>query len=74
MASRLRGVAHYFFRIVEQGDGSWRYQRGRADLDWFGQLDDAIEHVTDIASDHTPSEVLVHRADGRVQSIATFDE
>jgi len=62
-----------FFRIVEQEDGVWLYRRGRADLKRFWQLDDAIEHATDIACEHPPSEVLVHHLDGRVQIVATFD-
>ena len=62
-----------FFRIVEQDDGSWWYRRGRAELKRFWNLDDAIEHATDIAGEHPPSEVLVHRLDGRVQVVATFD-
>jgi hypothetical protein len=61
-----------FFRIIEQVDGWW-YRRGRADLKRFSTLDDAIGHVTDIASEHPPSEVLVHHLDGQVQVIATFD-
>jgi hypothetical protein len=43
------------------------------DLKRFWQLGDAIEHTTAIANDHPPCEVLVHRLDGRVQVIATFD-
>jgi hypothetical protein len=63
----------YFFRIVEQEDGSWTCRRGRVDLDRFEQLDDAIEHTTSIASEYAPAEVFVHHFDGRVQAIATFD-
>ena len=63
----------YFFRVVGQDDGSWSCRRGRDDFDWFGQLDEAIEHTTRIASENPPSEVFVHHLDGRVESIATFD-
>jgi Uncharacterized protein conserved in bacteria (DUF2188) len=63
----------YFFRIVEREDGSWSCRRGRADLDRFAQLDEAIEHTTSIASAYAPAEVFVHHCDGRVQNIATFD-
>jgi hypothetical protein len=44
----------------------------REDLKRFWQLDDAIEYVTDNASEHPPSEVLVHQFDGLIQVIATF--
>jgi hypothetical protein len=63
----------YFFRIVEQEDGSWSCRRGREDLDRHPELDDAIEHTTAIAREIPPSEVFVHRLDGQVQSIATID-
>jgi hypothetical protein len=43
------------------------------DIKRFGQLGDALEPTTDIAGDHPPCEVIVHRLDGRVQVIATFD-
>ena len=37
------------------------------------QLENAIEYTKVIAGEHGPSEVFVHRLDGHVQSIATFD-
>jgi hypothetical protein len=37
------------------------------------ELDDAIDHTTDIARKHTPSEVWVHRLDGRVQRLAALE-
>jgi len=61
MASILGEVAQ-FFRVVEHEDGSWRYRRGRALLKQFSNLDDAIEHVTGIASENPPSELIVHRS------------
>lgn len=67
------GRVAQFFRIVEHEDGSWWYRRGREDLKRFWQLDDAIDHVKDIASENPPSEVLVHRRGGRPEVTATFD-
>jgi hypothetical protein len=62
-----------FFRVVEQEDGSWLCRHGREEFDFHAQLDDAVEHTTDIASEDTPSQVFVHRLDGRVQTVATLD-
>jgi hypothetical protein len=73
MATTVGGVGAYFFHVVEQQDGSWSCRRGREDFGWFDALDDAIEHTVDVAGKYTPSEVLVHRLDGQVQSIATID-
>jgi Uncharacterized protein conserved in bacteria (DUF2188) len=62
-----------FFHVVEQEDGSWSCNRGREHLGAHAQLDDAIDHTIVIARKYEPSEVFVHRLDGQVQSIATFD-
>jgi hypothetical protein len=66
-------VSTYFFHVVEQEDGSWSCSWGREDFDVHAQLEDAIEHTTGVASEHTPSQVFVHHRDGQVQSIATLD-
>jgi hypothetical protein len=71
-APRVGRVSTYFFRVIEQGDGSWMCSRGREEFDFHAQLDDAIEHITGIASEHSPSEVFVHHLDGRVRSVATL--
>jgi hypothetical protein len=72
-APRVGRVSTYFFRVIEQEDGSWSCSRGREDFDFHAHLDDAIDHITGIASEHSPSDVFVHHLDGRVQSIATLD-
>ena len=65
-------VSTYFFRVVEQEDGSWLCRRGREDFDTHGQRDDAIEHTTVIASEYPPSQVFVHHLDGQVDCVATL--
>lgn len=67
----VRGVTQ-FFRVVQQGDGSWWYRRGRQELKSFSQFSDALAHARDVASEHPPSEVRVHRLNGRVEVVATF--
>ena len=71
--TRVGRVSTYFFRVVEQDDGSWLCRRGREEFDFHAQLDDAIEHTIGIASEDPPSEVFIHHRDGRVQNIATLD-
>jgi Uncharacterized protein conserved in bacteria (DUF2188) len=66
-------VATFFFRVVEQDDGSWLCRRGREEFDFHAQLDDAVEHTTGIAGEDRPSKVLVHHRDGWVQTVATLD-
>lgn len=65
-------MSRYFFRLVEQENGAWLFRRGRMDIKRFGQLGDALEHTrTSLVS--PASEVIVHRLDGRVEVIATFE-
>jgi hypothetical protein len=73
MASTLGRVGHFLFRVVEQTDGSWWYRRGREDIKWFGNFEEAIQHATDVASEHRPSEVLAHHLDGRAEVVAAFE-
>jgi hypothetical protein len=66
-------VSTFFFHVVEQEDHSWSCNRGREHFGAHAQLENAIEYTKVIAGEHAPSEVFVHRLDGQVQSIATFD-
>jgi hypothetical protein len=72
-ATSVGRVARYFFHIVEHEDGSWSSTRGREHVGAHAQLENAIEYTKVIAGEHGPSEVFVHRLDGPVRSIATFD-
>jgi hypothetical protein len=66
-------VSTYFFRVVEQEDGSWLCRRGREEFDSHGLLDDAIEHTIGLAGEDRPSRVFVHRLDGQVETVADLD-
>ncbi len=52
-----------FFRIVEAEDGGWVCRRGRTVLDRHTWIEEALGHLTQIAVEHRPSQVLVQRAD-----------
>ncbi len=62
-----------FFRVVERADGQWVCRWGRHEFDHHAELDDALLHLAEIAGQHRPSEILVHRLDGTVRGAATFD-
>jgi hypothetical protein len=72
-ATSVGRVTMSFFHVVEQEDGSWSCNRGREHFGAHAQLENAIEYTKVIAGEHGPSEVFVHRLDGQVQSVATFD-
>jgi hypothetical protein len=62
-----------FFRVVAQQDGHWSCRRGREELDSHADLAEAVEHMTALAGQHRPSEVLVHPLGAAMRSVATFD-
>jgi hypothetical protein len=66
-------VGRFFFRAIEDEAGRWACRRGRQELDRHAELTQAIEHLTAVAGQHRPSEVLVHHVDGRVLSVAVLD-
>jgi Uncharacterized protein conserved in bacteria (DUF2188) len=66
------GVGGYFFRVVEQYDGSWACRRGRVDLDFHHTQEDALAHMTELAQQERPSALWVHDRDGNAQRVADF--
>jgi uncharacterized protein DUF2188 len=63
----------YFFRVLEHDDGTWSCRSGRREIDRHDQRDDALDHITAIASKRRPSQVLVQHLDGHLRRAATFD-
>ena len=66
-------TARLFFRVIEDDDGTWACRRGREELDRHVGFDEALDHVTKLASVHRPAEVFVHHFDGRVHSAVVID-
>ena len=56
----------WFLRAIEQTDGSWACRWGNQLFDEHPELDEALEHLREIASDKGPAEFFVHFLDGRV--------
>jgi hypothetical protein len=46
------------FRAIEIDDGRWSCRRGRDEYDTHELLKEAIEHLSNLASEHRPSEVF----------------
>jgi hypothetical protein len=75
-AARSRGASLlamvWFFRVLALEDGTWQCRWGPQPFDTHESLVDAVEHCSTIAAEHRPAEVLLHRLDGVVQSVATL--
>ncbi len=57
----------WFFRAVEQPDGSWLCRRGLEVFDSHPSLQLAIDHLAELAADAQPAQLFVHRVDGSVE-------
>jgi len=64
----------WFFRLIEQDDGSWSFFRGLSLQSRHTTLEDAKTRAFAMAEDFLPSTVFAHYRDGRIATIATFDE
>lgn len=62
-----------FIRVVEASDGVWLCRQGRQDLGRHGTSSDAIEQAMALAADVRPAEVMLHRSDGTVHSVASIE-
>jgi hypothetical protein len=59
----------WYFRVVELGGGGWACRHGRQVLDTHPELDNAIEHITTVASAQRPATLLLHRLDGTIDEL-----
>jgi hypothetical protein len=59
----------WYFRAVELADGGWACRHGPREFDIHAEPEAAIHHVTDLARECAPAEVLVHRLDGTVNRL-----
>jgi hypothetical protein len=66
-------AGRYFFHAIEIDGGRWACRWGRTEYDTHALLHPAIDHLTALAGEHRPSQVLVHYLDGRTQRVAAFD-
>ena len=62
----------WFFRAIESTEG-WICRHGSVTYDRHPRLQDALDHLRDIAADTTPARVFAHYLDGTVVLVATLD-
>jgi undecaprenyl pyrophosphate synthase len=63
----------WFFRVIELPDGRWACRRGSTEIDGHPMLEDAVEHMTTMASYEGNAELFLHRLDGRVERVREAD-
>lgn len=61
-----------YFRVIERANSTWTCRRGRNNIDHHDGRQEAVDHMTILAAQHRPSEVVVHYSDGEVESAATL--
>jgi hypothetical protein len=63
----------WFYRAVEQADGSWSCQRDLAPIDEHATINDALAHLFKLAEEDAPAYLYAHWLDGRVQQMGDVD-
>lgn len=59
----------WFFRVIELADGRWACRRGLTEYDGHALLQDAIEHMTTLASREVQADLFLHYLDGTVERV-----
>jgi hypothetical protein len=59
----------WYFRVVELSEGGWACRHGRGVLDTHTDLEDAIAHITGVASEQRPATLFLHRLDGSMHAL-----
>lgn len=65
---RLQYVA-WFLRVIELDGDRWACRFGGVEYDTHAEVSQAIDHITVLAADHQPAELLLHRLDGSVSNL-----
>lgn len=60
----------WFFRVIELPDGGWACRRGSTEIDGHPVLQDAVEHISTLASREVNAELFLHHLDGRVERVS----
>lgn len=59
----------WYLRAVEVDGGGWACRFGRFEFDTHTEMDQAIDHLTELAADRRPVELFVHFRDGSVRNL-----
>lgn len=60
----------WYLHVVELGDGRWACRHGADVFDRHAELDEAVDHIRQIASTMPPAEIFLHHADGTTERIS----
>lgn len=59
----------WFFRAIKLADGRWACRRGSTEIDGHALLQDAVEHISTLASREVNAELFLHYVDGTVERV-----
>jgi hypothetical protein len=60
-AAGLCGMAAWFLRVIQRTDGGWDCRHGHVVFDGYDKLQEALEHLRDIAATMAPAGLLARR-------------
>lgn len=65
-------MAREQYHVVPDGDNDeWKVEQGSTTVDTYDTKKDAVQGGRDTAHRHEPSQVIVHRGDGRTEGEST---
>ena len=56
----------WFLRAIELDDGWWACRWSVEEFDRHPTLEESLSHLRELAVDHAPADIYVHRLDGQV--------
>ena len=57
----------WYFRVIELADRGWACRRGSTEIDRHTRLQDAVAHITALASREVNADVFLHHFDGNIE-------
>lgn len=74
MATRPKVVdMALFFRAIESEDGSWGCHHGRENFDRHASLEEALQHLRELARAKAPARLIAHFLDGRIEQMDVIE-
>ena len=57
----------WYFRVIELADRRWACRRGSSEIDRHTRLQDAVTHITALASREVNADLFLHHLDGSLE-------
>lgn len=59
----------WYLRAIELDTGRWACRFGRTEYDTHAEMEQAVQHLTTLATQHRPAQLFIHHRDGSVVNL-----